>query len=317
MSITDFTPPGAVQTILFATDFSESARKAQTYATGLANRFRANLIVAHANDLPNYGQRPENWRVANEGSADAMRALEKEMAAYPGFHTSFHVDEGTAWQMIESVIEKEKIDLIVLGTRGRTGAGKLLLGSHAEEIFRRALCPVLTVGPHAPRMTGKEDELREVLFATDFSPAAQVAAPFAVSLALMLQAHLNLVYVVEEPKLGEFITPEELVTSSERLLRSLVPDEARVWREPRYFVEQGEPVDNILKAAELVHAGLIVLGVRKPGVTVPNWGAGVAYKVACFATCPVVTVRGWGTVSKRVSERTANVIVRTPTLANS
>jgi len=317
MSTAEFTAPAAIHTILFATDFSDSAKRAQTYAIGLANRFRTNLIVAHANELPNYGQRPENWRAANESSAAAMRQLEKEMAAaYPAFHPEFYVDEGAAWPIVESLLEKKQIDLIVLGTRGRTSFGKFLLGSQAEEIFRHASCPVLTVGPHAPLMTGRENELNEVIFATDFSPAAQAAAPFAVSAALMLQAHLNLLHVVEEPKLGEFIIPEEVIASSQRLLRSLVPEEARFWREPRYFAERGEPVGKILEIAERVHAGLIVLGVRKPGLAVPNWGAGVAYRVACAATCPVVTVRGWGAVAERSTERRTKAWANAPALAN-
>jgi nucleotide-binding universal stress UspA family protein len=318
MGTAEFTTPTAIHTILFATDFSESAKRAQSYATGMANRFRANLIVAHANDLPNYGQRPENWRAANEGAAGAMRQIEREMAAaHPAFHAEFHVDEGTTWQMVESVLEREKVDLIVMGTRGRTGVGKFLLGSQAEEVFRRATCPVLTVGPHAPLMSGRENELNEVLFATDFSPAAQNAAPFAVSIALMLQAHLNLLHVAEEPKMGELVIPEEVLTSSRRLLRSLVPEEAQFWREPRYFAERGEPVEKILVTAESVRAGLIVLGVRKPGPAAANWGTGVAYKVACSATCPVVTVRGWGAVTERAAERRVRVTARTPAMANS
>jgi len=290
------TPGIAVKAILFATDFSDAAKRAQSYATGLANRFRARLVVVHANEPPNYGLRPENWRAANEASAAQMKDLRETLQTnFPGFESDFCVGEGNAWQVVESVLVKDKIDLIVLGTRGRTGVGKLLLGSQAEEIFRHAPCPVLTVGPNSQQMTGKENELAEILYATDFSPESQAAAPYAVGMALSLQAHLNLLHVVEEPKTSELLRPEEVVTSSERLLRSLIPEDAKFWREPRCFAERGAPAERILEVAERVHAGLIVLGVRKPaGVpgAATHLGVGVAHKVVSAATCPVLTVRG-------------------------
>jgi nucleotide-binding universal stress UspA family protein len=296
MRTAELTAAAAVETILFATDFSDAAQKAQSYATGLANRFRAKLVVAHANEPPNYGLRPENWRAANEQAAAKMRELQATLTTtFPGFSSEFCVDEGSAWHVVESLLGKRKVDLIVVGTRGRTGLGKLLLGSQAEEIFRHAPCPVLTVGPHAPVIRGRENELGEVLYATDFSPESQASAPFAVGFALTLQAHLNLLHVVEEQRMGELIRPEEVLSSSRRLLRSLVPEEAQFWREPRCFAERGEPAETILRVAERVHAGLIVLGVRKPaGVpgAATHLATGVAYKVACSGACPVLTVRG-------------------------
>jgi nucleotide-binding universal stress UspA family protein len=296
MSTVELTTPAAVHTILFATDFSDVAKRAQSYATGLANRFRATLVVAHANEPPNYGLRPENWRAANERATAKMRELQATLTTtFPGFTSEFLVNEGSAWHVVESLLGKRRVDLIVVGTRGRTGLGKLLLGSQAEEIFRHAPCPVLTVGPHAPVMTGRENELNEVLYATDFSPESHASAPFAVGFTLTLGAHLNLLHVVEEQKVGELLRPEEVLISSRRLLRSLVPEEAQFWREPRCFAERGEPVEKILQVGAQVQAGLIVLGVRKPtGVpgAATHWGTGVAYKVACSAPCPVLTIRG-------------------------
>jgi nucleotide-binding universal stress UspA family protein len=296
MSTAELTTPAAVRTILFATDFSDAAQRAQTYATGLANRLRAKLVVAHANEPPNYGLRPENWRAANEQATAKMHELQRKLTTdFPGFPSEFCVDEGSAWHVVASLLDKHQVDLIVVGTRGRTGAGKLLLGSQAEEIFRQAPCPVLTVGPHAIVMTGRENELGEVLYATDFSPESRASALFAIGLALALQAHLNLLHVVEEQKTYELVRPEEVLISSERLLRSLIPEEAHFWRQPRSFAERGEPVQKILELADRVHAGLIVLGARKPAGmagAATHLGAGVAYKVACSAACPVLTMRG-------------------------
>ncbi len=170
--------PITVKTILFATDFSDASEKARSYATGLAKRFRANLVVVHAKAPSNYALPPETWRSADDAEKLKMKELRESLSkSSPGLEREFLVGEGSAWQVVESALEKTKVDLIVLGTRGRTGAGKLLLGSQAEAIFRRASCPVLTVGPHAQTITGGEKELRELLYATDFSPESQRQQP--------------------------------------------------------------------------------------------------------------------------------------------
>jgi nucleotide-binding universal stress UspA family protein len=287
--------PTTVKTILFATDFSDAAERAQSYATGLAKRFRANLIVVHAKEPSNYALPPQTWRTADEAEGVNMQELRESLSkSSPGLEREFWVGEGSAWQVVESALEKNKVDLIVLGTRGRTGVGKLLLGSQAEAIVRRASCPVLTVGPHAQTITGGERELQEVLYAADFSPESQAAASYAVSITLALQAHLNLLHVVEEQKVGELVHPTDVVSSSEPLLRSLIPGDAKFWREPRYFVERGLAAEKILEVAEHIPASLIVLGVRKPeGVpgAATHLGIGVAHKVVAAANCPVLTVR--------------------------
>ncbi len=285
----------AVKTILFATDFSDSSKRAQSYASALANRFRAKLLILHASEPRNYALPPETWQRGEDADAHKMQELQKSIASsFPGLKSELRVGEGTAWQIVESALAKDKVDMIVLGTQGRTGVGKLLLGSHAEEIFRQATCPVLTVGPHAQDIRGTENELREVLYATDFSPESQTAAPYAVSIALALEAHLNLLHVVEEPKVGELVSATEVVPSSERLLRTLIPEEAKFWREPRCFVETGVASEKILEVAERIHASLIVLGVRKsagvPGAAT-HLGIGLAHKVVAAAACPVLTVR--------------------------
>ncbi len=285
----------AVKTILFPTDLSDASSRAQSYAAGLANRFRAKLLILHAKDPRDYNLPPETWERTEDAERHKMQEIQKSIAnAFPVLQSELCGGEGTAWQIVESALAKHTVDMIVLGTRGRTGVGKLLLGSHAEEIFRRATCPVLTVGPHVKDIKGTEKELREVLYATDFSPASQAAAPYALSIALGLEAHLNLLHVVEEPKVGELVSATEVMPSSERLLRALIPEDAEFWRDPRYFVERGVASDKILEVAERIPASLIVLGVRKatgvPGAAT-HLGIGLAHKVVAAAACPVLTVR--------------------------
>jgi nucleotide-binding universal stress UspA family protein len=111
--------------------------------------------------------------------------------------------------VISEFVAKQHIDLLVLGTHGREGIGKLAMGSVAESLLRQSSCPVLTVGPKACGRikqefdeTGKdirpaEIELKHIIFAVDFSPESLAAAPFAVSLAEEFQARLALLHVIK------------------------------------------------------------------------------------------------------------------------
>jgi nucleotide-binding universal stress UspA family protein len=287
--------PTILKTVLFATDYSDSAKRAQSYATGLARRFGATLFVVHAKEPPNYALPPESWRSSDDDDAREMRELQQSLhRSFPNLKSEFHVGEGSAWQVVEAVLKNNSVDLIVLGTRGRTGFAKLVLGSQAEEILRRSLCPVLTVGPHSKEISGVEKELTEILYATDFSPESQVAASYAISIALGLGAHLSLLHVVSEPKPEESADPGEIISASQRLLKSLLPRDAEFWCEPKCLVELGAVPERILEVAERIRASLIVLGVRKsigiPGAAA-HLGTGVAHKVVSAANCPVLTVR--------------------------
>ena len=170
-----------------------------------------------------------------------------------------------------------------------------MLGSVAEEIFRRASCPVLTVGPHVSKDTERRLEMKEILYATDFSPESLSALPYAVSLAQEHEARLTILHVVGEPKVGELVHAENYVESMLRRLSELVPAEAKSWCEPSTRVEKGPAAEKIMEVAIALGADLIVLGVRSPA---GNMGAAThlsrhtAHRVVTQAECPVLTVRG-------------------------
>jgi nucleotide-binding universal stress UspA family protein len=295
METATLSTPVILKTILFATDFSDVANRAQSYATALAKRFGAKLVIVHAKEMANYALPPQTWRSADEATALALRELKESLSqSCPDVASEFCVGEGSAWQVISAALGENKVDLMVLGTRGRTGLGKLLLGSQAEEIFRHASCPVLTVGPNSPEITGGEKEFPKVLYATDLSPESRAAAPYASAVALALRADLSLLHVVEDTKVGELVHPSELTSSSERLLRGLISEDASRWCQPRFFVETGEPAEQILAVAQHISASLIILGVREPK-GVPGAAAhleiGTAHKVIAAAKCPVLTVK--------------------------
>jgi nucleotide-binding universal stress UspA family protein len=172
-----------------------------------------------------------------------------------------------------------------------------VLGSVAEEIFRQASCPVLTVGPNTTTTAAgkKPGEVTRILFATDFSPGSNAAAPYAVSLAQECQAYLTLLHVIGEPKPGKLVKPADLVHSYSQLLHKLVPAEPDLWSVPEYVVEKGDPAQKILEVAARTGAELIVLGVRQPSGfpgAATHLPIATAHKVVSHATCPVLTIRG-------------------------
>ena len=198
------------------------------------------------------------------------------------------LERGDLWNVLEDVVQRHSIDLIVLGTRGKHGLKKLVLGSRAEQIFRQAACPVLTIGP---RVRASEDvAFKCILFATDFSAGSLRALPYALSLAEENQAKLILLHVIPLVPLQH---QESVAASAQDRLEELIQPEAKDWCHPECVVRFEFPAEGILTLAESQGADLIVMGVHK-GVPTASahlpWA--IAYEVVCHAHCPVLTVRG-------------------------
>jgi nucleotide-binding universal stress UspA family protein len=286
-----------IKNVLFPTDFSAAADAAIPYAAEIVRRFDAKLYALHVRPLViNPMTEPAAWPTlerAAEAEADAQTQALR--AAFPGIKPEVMIEEGDFWRILESAIEKQEIDLMVLGTRGRSGAAKFFLGSRAEEIFREATCAVLTIGPNAHAKPPRGGEFREILLATDFGPASAGAAAYAISLAQEFQARLTLLHVVAEDKAGDLVDAAELAESAGRLLRKLVPAEVELWCEPHFAVEHGPIAEKVLEVAQERKADLIVLGVHRPSGfpgAATHLPIATAHKVVTHAECPVLTVRG-------------------------
>jgi nucleotide-binding universal stress UspA family protein len=282
--------------VLFPTDFSSAADAAIPYATEIVRRFGARLHALHVRPpVINPMTEPAAWPVLERAAmADADAERNSLLAAFPGIQPDVIIEEGDFWQILKSSIEKQAVDLIVLDTRGRTGAAKFFLGSKAEEIFREAPCAVLTIGPHS-HAKPLRGESTEILCATDFSPASAGAAAFAISLAQEFQARLTLLHVIAEEKPCDLGSAAELVGSAGRLLHKFVPLEAEMWCDPHFAVERGPAAEKILEAAKQRQADLIVLGARRPSGfpgAATHLPMATAHKVITHATCPILTVRG-------------------------
>ena len=284
-----------LRTILCATDFSSISEAALLYAVAIARRYDSQIYVAHV-ICPDAYQLvpPESFGAA---LAQAHRYAEQKMGELlvsgqlRAIPHQVLLGEGELWGVLSNMLAEHEVDLVVVGTHGRTGIRKLLLGSVAEEIFRLAPCPVLTVGPRAHRKVPAQAALRHILYATDFTPTAERAAAYATSLAQEHRARLTLLHVVPEATHASRQNTDLLHTFFAKRLRELVPPEADLWCDPEFVVEFGSPADGILKVAADRRADLVVLGVRRSANFPGHLPPATAYKVVCQAQCPVLTVR--------------------------
>jgi nucleotide-binding universal stress UspA family protein len=289
----------AVKNILYLADFSEPSEAALPFAAAIAREFGATIHALHVLiPTPAVYTVPDaaaSILEAEEETAQAgMARVDAQLTGVP--HVTSVVRGVGVWPVFEQQIVESKADLIVLGTHGRTGAQKWLLGSVAEEVFRRSEVPVLTIGPLVPSGVHNGAHFRRVLFATDFTPESLAAAPHAISLAEENEGRLILLHVLPEPRSQEGIRPSGTSVANAMFeLYELVPREAEVWCRPEAVVEHGEPAERILWAAGERDADLIVLGVRGAAGRLgaaTHLGKTTAHKIVAHAKCPVLTVRG-------------------------
>jgi nucleotide-binding universal stress UspA family protein len=277
--------------ILFATDFSKQSNIALPFALSIAHKYGSKIFAAHVLAPPPLGNFPtiEVQALAAQALREAHHSVEelgRRLGAIP--HEAM-LRKGEIWEELSAITKGKNIDLIVLGTHGRAGVSKLLMGSIAERIFRQSTCPVLTVGPNVSGEPGSVADIHTILCPIDFTPESLAAFPYAVSLAQENQARLYLMNVVPAPIL------DSEATSLKARLKALVPPEAKLWCEPKAFVDSGDPGDRILEEAEELGVDLIVLGIRPVSTlagTRTHLGMATAYKVVSGAICPVLSVRG-------------------------
>jgi len=284
----------SISNILLPTDFSQASRAAVPYASALARVYGAKVFVAHVIDPEAHLSVPLD-RLPHEADPawqEAWRDAAHFLSNNPLANVTHEeiLERGELWDVISGIITGREIDLLVLGTRGRQGLRKLVLGSEAEKIYRQAPCPVLTVGPRAG-ISGRPHKPRQILFPTDISESSLRALPYALSLAEENDAILTLLHFVP---LVPWQEQGPVAESAQKRLEALVPEEAKLWCKPEYVVRFEFPVEGVLRFAEERDADLIVMGVRQTaGTTLTShlpWT--IASEIVSEAPCPVLTVRG-------------------------
>lgn len=300
MRTTEASTQIALKNILYLTDFSEPSEAALPFATAVGRGYGSKVHALHVLIPASYVYTtPELAALAVEGAEENAEAemlrVESQLA---GLEHETAVVRGIAiWPTVEEVIKDHEIDLVVLGTHGRTGAEKLLLGSVAEEIFRRSPVPVLTIGPAVRSSVHSGAHFHRVLFATDFSPESLAAAPYAISLAKENRTRLLLITVMRKPQQrnnNDERVFEMSVAEAIHHLYSVIPEDEKLDFPVEVAVEYGEAADRIVEVAKERGADLIVLGVRDAAGRMgaaTHLERATAHKVVAHASCPVLTVR--------------------------
>jgi nucleotide-binding universal stress UspA family protein len=285
------------KSILHLTDFSACSDAALTWAMSMARANGAKLSVLHVviPDALVYltpGSPTVALDIQEEWAQREMRRIEAQLSDLP--HKTM-VTRGTdVWSAVEPKLKQLESDLIVLGTHGRTGLRKILMGSVAESVLGSSVVPVMTVGPAVPRGLGGDGKFHRVLLATDFAAGSAEAAGYAIAFAQRDEAKLVLVHACKQSKQNGSAKRLELsVAEVMHRLHETVPCAESLRYRPETLVEYGEPGARIVEVAKRKEADLIVMGIRtaKHLFAATHLDVGTAHNVVAQASCPVLTVR--------------------------
>jgi nucleotide-binding universal stress UspA family protein len=300
-----------IKAVLVTTDFSKASDKPLWRALAIARHYDAKFYFAHVVTSVGYAiAGPPALQLATEAATRDIQELERrllESGCLNGLSHEFIVREGgEIWKQLESVINEKRVDLVVVGTHGRRSVGKMLLGSVAEQIFRRANCLVLTVGPGCFGDSALEDDrpFRSFLFATDFGECSLRALPRAISFANHFGAKLILLHVASVAPIPEGLHWSSTTTDIRKMqedagrpalqrLKELASQNMGLNAPPEFIVKFGRASEMILQVARAREADLIILGLHRSRHvdTAAHMPWATAYEVVCQAPCPVLTAR--------------------------
>lgn len=275
-------------TILHPTDLSESSEQALRIARDLARSRAARLVLLHVVEP---GLIPAGVGPADPALEEARRDVEDRAARLaleaPGLVVERRVSQGLPVDVILAVAAEMPCDLIVMGSQGRTGLARALMGSVAESVARGARCPVLILKAPRPPAGAAAAPLapyRAILVPTDFSARSRAALDVAGSLAGE-GTRVVVLHVVVKMR----VATEGLEDALEERLRELSLPAPGVRME--YRLREGDAADELLGEARASSADLIVMSSHgRTGLDRLLVGS-VAEKVLGDAPCPVLILR--------------------------
>jgi nucleotide-binding universal stress UspA family protein len=291
------------RTILFAADFSERSKEAFRVACSLAHETKTRLFVLHVGEQTQVAGQAVAFgefgvsvlhEVERNPSHEALSERLRELYTPPhSVDVEYLIKDGVAADEILRAADEVGADLIVLGTHGRTGLRRLLVGSVAEAVLRRARCPVLALRS-ADLGARTVQGVRAILHPTDLSARSEDALRVARALARDLGARLVLLLVVPSEVIvtGEIPMPVDLQACRDSLeaLRRQADGPDLKWP-VEVQLRQGEVVVEILDTAKALGCDLIVMGTHgRTGLGRLLMGS-VAESVLRGADCPVLAVK--------------------------
>lgn len=301
-------PVVSLDRILCPTDFSDFSAAAVSYATALAATYRATVRLLHvATPFPvvaPYLDTPGDPRLfeAQRELVDRSLAAEAARVSAAGVPVTVEQRAGSAVREILDAAEDFRADVIVLGTHGRGGFERLVLGSVAEKLLRLARCAVLTVPHSAVGAAAGAVRWNRILCAHDGSAGSRAGVAYAASLAERAGAQLTLVSVVETvPHDGDFTGAEFAAfrdarqQHAEEALNTALPAAVRERCRVEDRIVYGKPSQQILAVALQLRPDVIVMGVQGRGAFDLLMFGSTVNEVVRQAEHPVLTVRPPGT----------------------
>lgn len=281
--------PIQLKHILVATDLSPASLWSVPYVMAIARVSAPRIYLAHVIPVEIYAAaRLQSYdAIEREVLQHAQEKLDSFSAGIKrhGVQVLTLLSEGDVGIVISEWIKKHSIDLVAVGTTGRSGVRKLVLGSMAEEIVRDAECPVLTVGSSS---SGKFSvKVRSILFATDFSTHSFRAASYAFWIAKHCGARIVALHVFDDRA-----TTRSKGSVAEKL-REINPGDSTSGVDFETLIAEGKPATKILEIANEHSVDLIVIGVRGAGGlsrAASHFGS-TAHDIIVGASCPVLSVR--------------------------
>ncbi|HUK23466.1 MAG TPA: universal stress protein [Terriglobales bacterium] len=286
--------------ILCPIDFSDFSAAAYQYALSLAEYYQARLVGLHVVELWKYpfadyaaheGDYAKFSRAMSEGGAVQLQRFVKQHSA-GGVQPELVVQLGNAPRCILSFAQKENMGAIIMGTHGRSGFDRLVLGSTTDRVMRKAVCPVLVVSnPSQSAVTIGPDgkhHLSRILYCTDFSHNSEGARGYAVSLAAEYGAELTLLHVAENASDSE--KAHAILAERARELDKLVSKTERANLKVRLAVRFGKPYEEIVRYAAEAEASLIIMTARGGDTADRAFFGSTTYRVIQLGPCPVLAI---------------------------
>jgi nucleotide-binding universal stress UspA family protein len=291
-----------IKLIVCPIDFSEFSIRAYHHALSLAEHYRAKLVVQHVVELWRYpyadyavslGEHERFWQALREAGKEQLQEFVKNHT-HDEIQPELVVHQGIAPDSILSFVQAQKTDLIVMGTHGRRGFDRLMLGSTTDRVMRRASCPVLAIcrPPHDSTAAGEErhhvHHLSRILFCTDFSENSERALNYAISATAEYDAELTLLHVLE--KAQNPAKTEEAIAIATEQLDKLIPPEGRKTLKVKTAVRIGKPYQQIIQLAVETQIDMVTMGVHGRGALDLAVFGSTTYRVMQLGPCPVLAV---------------------------
>lgn len=279
--------------VLFASNFSAGFEGALQTALQLCQINKASLRLLHVHKIETaLGHDGELLTETNFLEKSALRLLRqmKDRAVGLGVSCTTRLETGVPSEKILAEIPSAQIDLVILGTSEPRGSKRLAFGPTAEQVMRKAKCPIMIVGPVATDLPTQTSSEGPVIFATDFHSVTRRAIHLAVAYCKSTDLRLHCLHVLPRtlrPAPGDQTLPELLTCALKHLVAtSPLPIDDSV-----YHVSFGSEVSNaVVEYARQQSASMIVLGVRRASILSPDDPLPIVYRMIAEAHCPVITI---------------------------